>query len=186
MTVMDVLPALFTAGLPLFFLAFSLVSWALYRGWLAGDSVEELQGSMEALGKAQKNKESRQKMDPALGKWYRFGGGFYGLVALYTWILIEWEDIANFLSGLAQIAFNMDPGALIALVIELIIESLVNFVLAIAWPAYWLAESGSNWITLLVAYGGYWLGIKAAQYAWRDGLMEKAIARISEIFGRDD
>ena len=186
MTLLDFLPALLKAGVPLFLLAFALVSWGLHRGWLSGDSFEELQGSMEALGKAQKNKKSRQQMDPALGKWYRFGGGFYGLVALYTWILIEWEDISNFLTGLAQVAFNMDPGALIALVIELLVESLVNFVLAIAWPAYWLAESSSSWITLLMAYGGYWLGVQAAQYAWRDGLMDRAVARISEFLRRGD
>ena len=116
-------------------------------------------------------------MDPALGKWFRFGGGFYGLVALYTWLLIEWEDVANFLQQLGGILFNLSPGALIGLLIELFVESLMNFVLALAWPAYWLAHSRDAWIMLFVAYAGYWLGIKAAQYAWQRGWVGDAIHR---------
>ena len=184
MLTVDITPALFEAGLPLFLLAFALVSWSLHKGWLAGESVKELQSSIDALGKSRKNKKQRQSIDPALGKWFRFGGGFYGLVALYTWILIEWDDVADFLSGLSAIVFEMDPGALIGLVIKLFVESLVNFVLAIAWPAYWLSESRHALVTLVIAYGGYWLGIKAAQYAWRQGWVSRAIDHASTLLRR--
>ncbi len=181
MTLQFALNAVVTAGLPLFLLSFVLVAWALYRGRLEGMTVSELQGSIEALGKAQKKRKRRDEMDPALNKWLRFGGGFYGLVALYTWLLIEWEDLANFFRGFWHVAFSLDPGGLIRLAIDLFVESLMNFVVAIAWPAYWLQKSRDAWILLFVAYAGYWLGIKAAQYAWREGWVTKVIERVSEI-----
>lgn len=179
MIILNLLVVLLTAGLPLFLLAFSLVSWALHRSWLVGDTVKEIQANIEALGKTQKDKKSAQKLDPALGKWFRFGGGFYGLMALYTWLLIEWADAANFLLGLGDIVMSFDPRALVRLVIKFFFESLVNFVVAVAWPVYWLREAGDFWTKLLVAYGGYWLGISTAHYAWRRGWVADAINRIT-------
>ena len=46
------------------------------------------------------------------------------------------------------------------LVIDLVINSFMNFVVAISWPAYWLAEfdRGDIWILLIVSYAGYWVG----------------------------
>ena len=108
--------------------------------------------------------EKKEKLDPVLDKWFSFGGGFYGIVALYTWILAEWNEVWNFMSALPGIVLSFNVGALISLVINLFIESLMNFITAISWPVYWLQEAGNPWIWIGVAYGGYWLGIKAARH----------------------
>ncbi len=164
----DLFRALWMAALPLFLLSFALVWWALHRGRLEGRSVSELQRSIQSLGKARKDKEKPQKVDPALEKWFRFGGGFYGLVALYTWLLIEWDEVWGFLTGLGDIVIRIDLGGLISLVIVFFIESIMNFVTAIAWPAYWLGEARQPWLWVILAYGGYWLGIKAARKTFRE------------------
>lgn len=184
MTLTELLAALLTAGLPLFLLSLALVSWALHQGWLAGETVKELQLSLEALAKTQKDKHNSQRIDAPLVKWFRFGGGFYGLVALYTWLLVEWEDVADFLGGLADIVVNIDAGGLVGLLIELFIESMMNFVTAIAWPAYWLGQSRGAWVMLFVAYAGYWLGIKAALYGWRRGWVSNVIGRVAALPGQ--
>ncbi len=168
MSVSQVLNAVVAGGLPLFLLSFVLVSWELRTRRLSGGTVKALQDSMKALGSAQKDKKRRQKMDPVTDKWLRFGGGFYGLVALYTWLLIEFDDVAAFLTGSWNVIFQLNPGALIGLFIELFVESIMNFVAAIAWPLYWLSEPGNPWLLLLAAYGGYWLGIKAARTVHRE------------------
>ncbi len=184
MTLKTIFSALFTAGLPLFVMAFVLVALAFHRGWLVGDSVQEIRGSIEALGKKQKGRKGRRQFDPAMSQWFRFGGGFYGLVALYTWLLIEWADVADFLSDLGGIFFSFDPGAVFELALALFIESVMNFGLAIAWPAYWLAESRGNWLLFFAAYGGYWLGIKAAHIAWRRGWVSEAFEQVAVRLGR--
>jgi hypothetical protein len=164
----DVFRALWMAALPLFLLSFGLVWWALHRGRLEGSSVSELQRSIQSLGKSRKDKERPQKVDPALEKWFRFGGGFYGLVALYTWLLIEWDEVWGFLTGLGDIVIRVDIGGLISLVIGFFIESIMNFVAAIAWPIYWLGEARYPWLWIILAYGGYWLGIKSARRVFGD------------------
>lgn len=181
----DLVAALFTAGLPLFVLSFGLISWALHRGRLHGETVRELQDGIKVLRKTQKDKKTREKIDPALDKWLRFGGGFYGLVALYTWLLVEWDELIGFLWGLGDMVLNLDPGALIGLLIKLFIESIMNFVVAIGWPAYWLKSMNEPWLLLAAAYGGYWSGMKAAQHAARDARFRGAIDRGLALLRRD-
>lgn len=146
-------------GLPLFILSFALVWWALWRGRVEGDTHKAIQQSIADLGKRQKDKEDPEKVDPALGKWFSFGGGFYGLVALYTWILIEWDDVFDFIMNLDDLVLRFD----LSILILLFIESIMNFVWAIAWPIYWLQRADNPWIWFGVAYAGYWLGIQAAR-----------------------
>ena len=163
MNLSSVINALLVGGLPLFVLSFAVVSWALVTRRLSGSTVKALQESMQALGAAQKDKKQRQKVDPVIHHWLRFGGGFYGLVALYTWLLIQWDDVLTFLAGIWDIMFDLSIGGLISLFVRLFIDSIMNFVLAIAWPAYWLSENRHPWLILLAAYCGYWLGIKVAR-----------------------
>lgn len=154
--------AVWIVGLPLFTLSFALVWWALYRGRVEGKTFKDLQQSMADLGKRHKDKEQNEKVDPALSKWFSFGGGFYGLVALYTWILIEWDEISDFIMGLGDLVLRFDLGVLI----RFFIDSIMNFVWAIAWPMYWLRAADNPWIWFGVAYAGYWLGTHAAQRAF--------------------
>jgi len=155
--------AVWVVGLPLFVLAFALVWWALFRGRVEGETFKDLQQSMVDLGKRHKDKETPDKVDPALGKWFSFGGGFYGLVALYTWIRIEWDDVFAFITSLDDLVLRFDIGVLI----RLFIESIMNFVAAIAWPVYWLRTADNPWIWFGVAYAGYWLGVHAARRTFR-------------------
>lgn len=180
----DLIIAFFVAGLPMFALSFALVSWALYSDRLSGETVKELQGGISALRKTQKDKTRTQKTDPALRYWFRFGSGFYGLVALYTWLRIEKDELVGFLAGFVDMLVNLNPGSLLELVITFFVESLVNFVTAISWPAYWLAELNNPWLSLFAAYAGYWLGIKAARWASRKPWFDESIERAKSIMRR--
>ncbi|MCP4952694.1 MAG: hypothetical protein GY922_12710 [Proteobacteria bacterium] len=70
---------------------------------------------------------------------------------------------------MSELLFSFDAGAVFHLVLQLFIDSLINFGLVIAWPAFWLQDNRCPWELLFVAYGGYWLGIRTAQYAWQQG-----------------
>lgn len=133
---------------------------------LPGDGDEPLGAGLSVAmpgDSAGGEEEDDGKLDPVLEKWFSFGGGFYGVVALYTWILIEWDDVWGFVSGAVPVVLRFDIGSLISLMINLFIESIMNFIAAIAWPVYWLREADNPWVWIIVAYGGYWLGIELAQ-----------------------
>ncbi len=139
------------------------------------DDLQGLDGNWSGAG------EQGEKLDPVLEKWFSFGGGFYGLVALYTWLVIEWNEVWNFVSELPGLVLSFNIGGLISLAISLFIESIMNFFTAIAWPLYWLDVAGNPWIWGGVAYAGYWLGIKAAQQASKRSLRRSAVDLNSAI-----
>ena len=171
--------AIFLMGLPVAGLSFIMVWWALQRGVLdeSGD-LKSLQAEIDALAQQQKGKKKDdaggkvkpQKLNPLHEKWFKFGGGFYGITALYTWLLVEWSEVKDLVGGLGDLVFRLDIGILITF----FIESFMNFITAITWPLYWMSESsaGQIWIWFLVAYGAYGVGVfaaqKAAGKAWGD------------------
>jgi hypothetical protein len=103
-------------------------------------------------------------MNPVHGKWMKFGGGFYGIVALYTYGLVEWKEVSQFIAsfgGFSEFINNLS----IQVLIRMFIEGLKNFITAISWPVYWMGDFGPQrmWIWMAIAYAAYWLGMKAAQ-----------------------
>lgn len=172
----DLLKDLFWAslmlGLPMVVLTFCMVWWALHRGIVESkDCVDDLRKEIDAFGKQRKKQKEkdRDRINPVHGKWFSFGGGFYGLAALYTYLLVEMDEIVDFVTGLPDLVLRLDIG----LLIQFFINSLMNFITAITWPVYWMreAESGHFWLWLLVAYAAYWLGLRLAQHmAVRQGL----------------
>jgi len=161
--------AIFKAGLPVALATYALIWWALKNQHLDSFvSVAEMEQQIKQQKKDKKSSKKNgtrdsKKTDMVHGKWLAFGGGFYGVVALLTYAVIELGEIRDFLlqfesisAFFANISFNM--------LIGLIIDAFMNFILALAWPWYWLGDiSGPYiWVWFLVAYGGYWVGTRLA------------------------
>ncbi len=176
--------------LPIAFTSFVLVWWALRQDYLGGASslteYEQIKKAENQSRKAEKKRRkaarrakapekpvaageaepvtgqlrpAKRKFDPLHSKWMEFGGGFYGVVAFFTYAVIEFGEVWNFLLKLP----NLFEHGLISLAVNFFIESIRNFVAAIAWPAYWLQRIHSDqWLWAIGAYAGYWLGARAA------------------------
>jgi len=177
--------AVFKAGLPVALVSYALVWWALKKNYLDGAaSVEEVEKGMMLLKKDKPGRKKKggktekavdpepgsaeaasrdRKLHPAHNKWLAFGGGFYGVVGLLTYAVVELGEIRDFFvqfDGLAGLISQIS----LDLVIGFFIDAFMNFVIAIAWPIYWISDfSGQHvWIWFAVAYGGYWLGARYA------------------------
>jgi len=95
------------------------------------------------------------------GKIMSFGGGFYGTMAVLTYILIELIEIWQFLAKI------FGPGSWfenigIGMLIDFIINSIMNFIAAFIWFKT-LADYlpvGNGWVWLAAAYLGYMAGLK--------------------------
>lgn len=167
----EILEVLLKLALPVGGLSFLMVWYALRRGMLSGDGgVRALSKEIEAMGKARKKEEKPARINPVHDKWLKFGGGFYGTVALYTYGLIEWREISAVIASRGGIMAFFDNLS-IDLLINMFIEGLMNFIAAISWPVYWISEFGAEriWIWGGIAYAGYWLGMQAAQYVVKTG-----------------
>ncbi len=170
----EFIKAFFMAGIPVGAAAYLMVWWAIRSQYLERTTdMKTFEKSVKRLserrsGKKKKNADGEQeaeekpRLNPVHNKWLAFGGGFYGLVATITFVIVEigevWDFLGNLADSLRQLAdFSLD------MVISFFINSLMNFFTALAWPVYWIPEvRGEFWIWFLAAYAGYWLGVKAA------------------------
>ena len=164
LSIREFLEVLFKLAVPVAGLSFLMVWWGLKKGVLKGKgNVRALKAEIKAISKLKA--DEKPDMNPLHSKWVKFGGGFYGIVAMYTYGLIEWGEVRDTISGLGGIRGFIDDLS-ISLFINMFIEGLLNFVAAISWPVFWMSEfRGSQmWIWICIAYGAYWLGARAAQH----------------------
>lgn len=177
--------ALFLAGIPVGLASHALVWWSLRQGYLeAVGSVRDLEKGFKLISKQRRRDRKQRKaakksggaeapaveggsplphLDPVHRKWLAFGGGFYGIVALLTYVVVEFGELRDFFLNfeslgalLAQFGFDM--------LVNLFVDALMNFVVAISWPVYWMSEIAMNhvWIWFGVAYAAYWAGVRLA------------------------
>jgi hypothetical protein len=174
--------ALALAGLPVGLASYFLFSWALRRRPPGSvTSLQALQRELKQQSKerAKQKKENKRDLAAAMAegahfsrdsqldlihnKWLTFGGGFYGVVGLLTYAVVELNELVDFFIGfesvwalLAQFGFDT--------LIGLLVGALRNFIVAVAWPAYWLSEIRSDyiWLWFVQAWLGYWIGARLA------------------------
>jgi len=164
--IQDFFSAVFKAGLPVGIASYALIWWALKNNHLGSVvSMKDLKGEVKRMAK---DKKSKAKADPIHKKWLAFGGGFYGVVGFLTYVVVEIGEIRDFFvqfEGISAFISNISMDLFIAL----LVDSLKNFIVAIAWPAYWMSDIRGDhiWIWFAVAYGGYWTGARSALQTFR-------------------
>jgi len=98
----DILKAIIELGLPL-----ALLSWLIFmRLFVSGEldrqsdrkSTKRGVKKIKALFKNEKKKSfaEKSKTDLVFEKWMYFGSGFYGLAALWTFLVIELSELIDF------------------------------------------------------------------------------------------
>jgi hypothetical protein len=90
-----------------------------------------------------------------------FGGGFYGTMAILTYLIVEIIEIWNFLENIF-FSNNWFSGISFDLIISFIINSVMNMVAAFLWfqTLRDYVEIDNGWIWLVVVYLGYLAGLK--------------------------
>jgi hypothetical protein len=154
--------ALFQAAIPVGLASFVMVWWALKQGYLEQkDDIGSVRLAVRKMAKRRKGE--KVSYNPVHDKWLSLGGGFYGIAGLLTYVLVEWRDVSGIvldLGGLTEFIQQFDIGV----VVNIFVESLLNFITAVTWPLYWLSHIDSEyaWIWIVAAYVGYWIGLKGA------------------------
>jgi len=182
---LELLRAACFAGLPVGLASYALVWWSLRHGYLdAAGSVRDVEQGFKQISKQNSAERKRRKaarknrdggatepaqaaaapaMNPVHRKWLAFGGGFYGVVGLLTYAVVELGELRDFFLGFESLAdlirrFGFD------MLVGLLVNALTNFIVAIAWPVYWMSDIRSNhlWAWFVMAYAGYWAGARYA------------------------
>jgi hypothetical protein len=167
----EVFWAMLMVGIPIAAFTLAIVWWALQQGHFRETlDTRALQGEIKTMSK--KNKKNKTKdhsdMHPVQKKWARFGGGFYGIVAFFTYIVVEVYEIIGVVTRFGGF-FSFLRGLDLGVIIDMIIDAGMNFVTAMMWPFYWMRriETDQTWVWFVVAYAGYWLGLRLAQVLYQ-------------------
>ncbi len=159
--------ALVKTGIPVFALSVAVLYWINYRSQASQEKRANRDKDIAQSPSDDDAADSQEtdKTDFLHKKWVQFGGGFYGMLGLLTYLVVEWNELIELLGNVGQ--FELTVGNIISeLVIKFLVESLINLITALTWPIYWLGKLGSTsaWMGLLAAYLGYWAGEKLVKY----------------------
>lgn len=155
--------AIFEIGLPV-----AVLSWLLFyrlysRGELARDADRKAIGaSLKSMRKAQK--ESKETPDSLLhAKWMKFGGGFYGVAAAWTFIYINASGVIGVIlhPSTVQDMFRNGIGGFIS---QQITGQIDTFVDAATWFSWWPGKGHDLIVWFAVAYAAYIAGLELARF----------------------
>jgi hypothetical protein len=167
----EILWAALLVGAPVAAFTLALVRWALQRGHLKESTdTGALRRELKAMSGSRKKKKQKsdtgppEKLHPLQKKWAKFGGGFYGVVAFFTYIVIEVREVIDTITHLGGF-FDFIASLDLNLIIRMLVQAVLNFVSAMIWPVYWMQriETHQVWVWFGMAYAGYWCGLKLAQ-----------------------
>ena len=157
---LELLEAVFKLGVPILVLSWLLFSWLYREGKLEIKADRKATaGSLKEMKKASKDKDVRGQ-NYIYDKWMWFGSGFYGLAALWTFLVMELVDAINFIFNFPGFA-SLLAGGFINVIIRGLMNQLENIISAFLWFNYW--SDGSPFIWLIVSYFGYLGGIELAK-----------------------
>ncbi len=161
----NLLRVTFELGLPV-----AALSWLLFyrlysRGELARDADHKaIRSNLKEIKRA--TKESDSHADSLLHtKWMKFGGGFYGIAALWTLIVIEVGGVLSTIVHPSSIE-QMFHGGPIDFIVNLLVNQFTTFIQAITWITWWPSEQHGRvgWMAIVVAYVGYLAGLNLARH----------------------
>ena len=159
---MEIIRAIFIGAIPTLIITFAMVFFALRRGYIeTGESL----ASLKKKRKQAKKEKQDFKVNPIHSKWLYFGGGYYGLMALSTYIHVEFIEVYDFFAAYTSFADLLDKISFGAL-IKLVIESFLNLIPAFTWFLYWpkVIIMHNGWYWLAASYGGYYVGEILGRY----------------------
>lgn len=180
--IQELFRSLALAGLPVGVASYVLFTWLLRRRAPTGvSSLKAFERELKRESKERARQRKQQKLsvterlaegahfsreksfDLVQSKWLKFGGGFYGVVGLLTYAVVELRDLWAFATSFESLWVLITELGLSTL-INLLVEALRNFIVAITWPVYWLStmEPRHVWLWFGIAYAGYWGGAQLA------------------------
>lgn len=94
--------------------------------------------------------------------WESHGGGFYGFVAVLTFIYLEVVDIGGDIAALP--GSSIDAGFIISFIISNLVDAFANGFKAAIWPAWWISGFGVSLLSAALLGGSYvaYLAIRPA------------------------
>ena len=151
--------AILELGLPVAVLAW----WLFYRLYSRGELARNADRKALRRGLREIRKATKKSAGAEVGilqkKWMKFGGGFYGVAALWTLIVMEVTGAVSTAMNPSVLLASLDKGVF-SFVVDFLVNQFLTFVAALIWFTYWNSHSDAFFTWILAAYGGYLVGLR--------------------------
>jgi len=142
-------------------ISWMLFSWLYREGKLnKGDNFKAASANLKEIKSEYKANKEEKSDNYIFDKWMWFGSGFYGLASLWTFAVIEIQDLFNFIFNFPGFTRLLN-GEFIQIIVNFIVNQVGNLVSAFIWFNFW--DDGSILLCFIVAYFGYWTGMELAK-----------------------
>lgn len=157
------LRAVFELGLPV-----AALSWLLfYRLYSRGELARDADRKALSLGLKRIKRASKTKDAPSDSllhkKWMKLGGGFYGVAALWTLLVMETGGIVKAIVHPSSIE-NWFRDGVVEFIINWVVGQFTTFMQAFLWFSWWPDGRHEMFGWVAVALVGYLAGTRLARY----------------------
>lgn len=150
--IFDIIKAIIIAGLPIALFSYYLIILTRTKTQLKSTNATQLKKELKTL-ELKKNPDENFMHSLLQKKFLKFGGGFYGILTLITYIHIEIYQLIQFVNNFSGFNALFEAGIL-RLVIAFIIDAVMNLMSAFMWPFYWSdylpIDSGLTWLVIAI------------------------------------
>ena len=109
-------------------------------------------------------KASKEPGDSVLhAKWMKFGGGFYGVAAVWTLLVIEASGVISFIAHPSSLGAMFDRG-LGGFIVNQVTSQISTFVQSAVWFDWWPGKRHDPVVWVAIAYVAYIAGLNLARY----------------------
>lgn len=159
----DIVDAVLLAGIPLLIISFMLFAWGYKTNKIAPEEETPDQVESDPDDLTKKITEEPKTGNFIFDKWFQFGGGYYGVMCMITFLHLELGELIE----LGTQLYNATGlGSLIQLLIQsaiqLFLESILNLINAFLWWNHWAnilpIPAGRGFTWLICSYVGYSVG----------------------------
>jgi hypothetical protein len=159
---LEIIKALLLAGVPIALFSYYLVIITNTNQVLKARNSKELKKELKTRTFVKGNEENFIKQI-LQKKFLKFGGGFYGILTLMTYLHIEIYQVLDFMRSFTGFQDFIDSLGW-HMIINFFLEAIMNMIAAFLWPIYWVKylPIGSFWVWLIVAIVAHSMATKYA------------------------
>lgn len=160
--IFELIKAILIAGLPVALISYYLIMLTRKKTQLKSTNAKQLKKELQTID-VQHDSQEPLWQSMLQKKFIKFGGGFYGILTLITYLHIEIYQLIQFVGNFSGFEGMFESGIL-RFIIGLIIEAVMNLVTAFMWPIYWpnFLPIGSLWVWLIVSILAHTVATKYA------------------------
>ena len=149
--IFEIIKAIVIAGIPIALFSYYLIILTRKKTQLKSTNATQLKKELKTV-ELDKNPDENFMHSMLQKKFLKFGGGFYGILTLITYLHIEIYQLIQFVSNFSGFEKMFESG-IVSLIISFIIEAFMNLITAFMWPVYWFKylPIGSSWVWLAIA-----------------------------------